>query len=384
MNSPTSSSQEIEEPLKGTSTTRIKQEEDNNSNQLSKKQLKRQLKRQLILDERPAKRAAERARKKAKKLESKNSTTPKQQEDGGNSNKQKPVIFPATVVFDCRFDDKMSDKEIVSLDRQIAHSYSINRKANVQFKSLVCTSFNGRLRTRFQQNGNQYLRWKSVQFTDQSIEDLAFSKADSERAADPAGTRPSTDDDLPKPSPKEEEEQRKTSKEGEEESPQTLDAQSAPDGPAADQDLSKEDQAPKTEQVEEQRISDLTHQKLVEDIKPEGDQKLDRTRPEALLIDPQNVIYLSADSSNILTTIEPDKVYVIGSIVDHNRHKNLCLDLATNQAFQHAQLPIAEHFSQLKTRKVLTVNQVFEILVNYLVDQDWKIAFERVIPSRKL
>jgi hypothetical protein len=161
MNSPTSSSQEM-----------IKQEEEvepgNNSNKLSKKQLKRQLKRQLILDERPAKRAAERARKKAKKLESKNTTTPNQQ-DGANSNKQKPVIFPATVVFDCRFDDKMSDKvqsyiyfslkrkcnpsaetefgvflfikEIVSLDRQIAHSYSINRKANVQFKSLLCTSF---------------------------------------------------------------------------------------------------------------------------------------------------------------------------------------------------------------------------------------------------
>jgi hypothetical protein len=166
------------------------------------------------------------------------------------------------------------------------------------------------------------LRWKSVQFTDQSIEDLAFSKADLEREADPAGTRPSTDDDLQKPSSKEEEEEKgKTSKEDEEESLQMLDDQSAHSGSAADQDLSKEDQDPKTEQVEEQRISDLTNQKPIKDIKPEGDKKLDPKCPEALLMDPQNVIYLTADSSNILTTIEPDKVYVIGSIVDHNRHK---------------------------------------------------------------
>ena len=34
-----------------------------------------------------------------------------------------------------------------------------------------------------------------------------------------------------------------------------------------------------------------------------------------------SLMYLTAESSNVLTDIEPGKVYVIGGLVDHNHQK---------------------------------------------------------------
>lgn len=40
--------------------------------------------------------------------------------------------------------------------------------------------------------------------------------------------------------------------------------------------------------------------------------------------------------------------------------------------------------SELKSRKVLTVNQVLEILVGWNETKDWKLAIYRGMPVRKL
>ncbi|XP_071107221.1 tRNA methyltransferase 10 homolog A-like [Haliotis cracherodii] len=95
-----------------------------------------------------------------------------------------------------------------------------------------------------------------------------------------------------------------------------------------------------------------------------------------------DVVYLSSDSPNVLQELEDDKVYIIGGLVDHNHHKGMCHQLAVDREVSHAQLPIAEYVD-MKTRKVLTINHVFEILLRYTETRDWKKAFFQVLPQRK-
>lgn len=75
-------------------------------------------------------------------------------------------------------------------------------------------------------------------------------------------------------------------------------------------------------------------------------------------------------------------MYIIGGFVDHNHHKSYCYDLAIKNKIQHAQLPISKYMF-MKTRQVLTVNQVFEIISRYIECKDWKQAFVATLPKRK-
>ena len=63
--------------------------------------------------------------------------------------------------------------------------------------------------------------------------------------------------------------------------------------------------------------------------------------------------------------------------------QNLCLDKARESGIRAAQLPIGRYLSHLSTRKVLTVNQVFEILVKWVETRDWELSLYAVIPKRK-
>lgn len=99
--------------------------------------------------------------------------------------------------------------------------------------------------------------------------------------------------------------------------------------------------------------------------------------------DRDQIVYLSGDSPNVLEDLSDDHVYIIGGLVDHNQYKGMCHQLAVEQGISHAQLPIGQYM-EMKSRKVLTVNHVFEILLKYSETKDWKESFFSVIPQRKV
>ncbi len=65
-------------------------------------------------------------------------------------------------------------------------------------------------------------------------------------------------------------------------------------------------------------------------------------------------MYLTADSPNELETVDTGKVYVIGGIVDRNRHKCICLKRAEAAGVAHARLPIQKNVT-LSTSAVSSV-----------------------------
>lgn len=81
------------------------------------------------------------------------------------------------------------------------------------------------------------------------------------------------------------------------------------------------------------------------------------TLPSTLPPDSQ-LVYLSADAEEELATLSPNETYVIGGIVDRNRHKMLCQNKAEGLGIRTARLPIGTFIENMPTRKVLTVNQV--------------------------
>eukprot|EP00887_Chlorella_sp_A99_P002777 scaffold6.g2777.t1 len=107
--------------------------------------------------------------------------------------------------------------------------------------------------------------------------------------------------------------------------------------------------------------------------------------PDALPGGKASLVYLTAGgphSEHELTELDPSKAYVVGGIVDRNRHKNICLKKAQAQGIATARLPIGQYV-QLASSKVLCTNHVVEIILKWLHLRDWGAAFEAVIPSRK-
>lgn len=100
-------------------------------------------------------------------------------------------------------------------------------------------------------------------------------------------------------------------------------------------------------------------------------------------VDKSKLVYLTADTDDKLETLEPGMTYVVGGIVDKNRHKLLCYNKAREYGISAKRLPIDE-FINISGRKVLTTTHVVQLMLKYFDNHDWKEAFEYVLPQRKL
>ena len=94
------------------------------------------------------------------------------------------------------------------------------------------------------------------------------------------------------------------------------------------------------------------------------------------------VVYLTSDSPNTLTELRPYSTYIIGGLVDRNRHKGVCYKRAIDSGARTAKLPIGDYM-QMTSRFVLATNHVSEIMLRWLELGDWGKAFLQVVPKRK-
>lgn len=96
------------------------------------------------------------------------------------------------------------------------------------------------------------------------------------------------------------------------------------------------------------------------------------------------VVYLTADSSNELVSLDASAIYVIGGLVDRNRHKGMTASKAERLGVNTAKLPIGrgKPLDVSNYSPVLTVNQVVEILLHVQSTGSWASAATS-LPGRK-
>ena len=98
----------------------------------------------------------------------------------------------------------------------------------------------------------------------------------------------------------------------------------------------------------------------------------------------QDLVYLTPDSDNLLEDIEDNKIYVIGGLADDSVKKLSSLSFAKDQGLTTAKLPIDKYCSRIEGsfKQILTINQVFEILLNKIQGFSWPQVFSQSLPSR--
>jgi tRNA (guanine9-N1)-methyltransferase len=97
----------------------------------------------------------------------------------------------------------------------------------------------------------------------------------------------------------------------------------------------------------------------------------------------ESIVYLTHDSDKVLEELDPEKVYVIGGIVDRNRLKGATLAKANALGVSTARLNLDTSVHIEHGTPVLTVNHCVDILQLASNGASWQDAFVTVLPVRK-
>lgn len=184
------------------------------------------------------------------------------------------------MVIDCGFDELMTEQEITSMSGQLTYVYSANRTAPRPFASVLFTSFSPEISPRLweKMTKTNWDRWNRMHFWSQDVGVLA-GELGKEKVEGGEGV---------------EEEAEAASENG--------------DDVASD---AKPARSKKTK-VGANGAPNDTATLLAALSGPHLPPTLPPTH---------KLVYLSADADEELTTLAEDEVYVLGGIVDRNRHK---------------------------------------------------------------
>lgn len=303
------------------------------------------------------------------------------------------TCLPITFIIDCGFDNLMTERERISLGSQLTRSYSDNHKAPFQAYMFV-SSWGGQLKERFDTVlEKHHENWRGVTFMEadfvaagQRAKELmrgttigklagAFgagrsanvslgnsSEHTAEKAAD--GKLAAKEEDLESGKPPS---AVANSEEQEHVPVEDLASVARQDGGRQEDDRAIEPELPTNEPFE--HSTQTTAAELVPSSAVEGPQD-------------GEIIYLTSDSPHTLDRLQPYSSYVVGGLVDKNRHKGICYKTACARGIKTAKLPIGD-FLEMQSRFVLATNHVVEIMVRWLECGDWGEAFLKVMPKRK-
>ncbi|CAL9701523.1 unnamed protein product [Knipowitschia caucasica] len=96
----------------------------------------------------------------------------------------------------------------------------------------------------------------------------------------------------------------------------------------------------------------------------------------------EQLVYLTADSPNVLRTFDHSKVYIIGALVDRSIQKGLSLANAKRLKLATARLPLDEFLHWEIGAKNLTLDQLIRILLTIKDTGKWEEAL-KFVPTRK-
>lgn len=94
------------------------------------------------------------------------------------------------------------------------------------------------------------------------------------------------------------------------------------------------------------------------------------------------LVYLTADSPNVLKEFDHDKIYIVGAFVDKSQKTGVSLGNAKRLKLATARLPLDNYLKWDSGGKNLTLNQMIEILMTVKDNGDWKNALS-FVPTRK-
>lgn len=96
----------------------------------------------------------------------------------------------------------------------------------------------------------------------------------------------------------------------------------------------------------------------------------------------ENLVYLTADSPNILRTFDHSKVYIVGAMVDRSVQSSVSLANAKRLNLSTARLPLDEYLQWEMGAKNLTLDQMIRIMITIKETGSWEKALE-FVPKRK-